>query len=107
MHIRVSITKNIKTKTSVINVIGLSPYTFNSPFRYFGFVSVFGRFGKSRYPYLVGYDRSEKKRVSYENRFFPSSCMIQINNLFLFCILLQQVFDDHKLSFYDKVHKCN
>ena len=48
MHIRVSITKNIKTKTSVINVIGLFPYTFNSPFRYFGFVSVFWfRFGKS------------------------------------------------------------
>ena len=52
MHIRVSITKNIKTKTSVINVIGLFPYTFNSPFRYFGFVLVFRfRFGKSRYPY--------------------------------------------------------
>ena len=51
MHIRVSITNSIKTKTSVINVIGLFPYTFNSPFRYFGFVSVFRfRFGKSRYP---------------------------------------------------------
>ena len=57
MHIYVSITKNTKTKPerSDINVNWTRSLYFNSPFRYFGFVSVFRfRFGKSRYPATSG-----------------------------------------------------